>query len=157
MTFLRIKFIKEILLPLMMAYQKGLENNLEEAKQRDKILIVDDFHTLRRIVRSQISQTMEKAGYKIVEKEDGEVALDYIKQHPEGIAAVITDQNMPKMHGTTLIPHVQELCPEAVIILYTAEYWDVIKAREELGVYGILKPGTKGKILNILCEDLNIS
>jgi two-component system chemotaxis response regulator CheY len=63
-----------------------------------KILVVDDFSTMRRIVKNILKQL----GYEnIVEAEHGAQALEMIQAG--GIDFVITDWNMPVMDGFGLL------------------------------------------------------
>jgi len=67
-----------------------------------KILVVDDFSTMRRIVRN----LLKESGYTNVEEaEDGAVALQRLKVG--GIEFVISDWNMPNMDGLTLLQSVR--------------------------------------------------
>jgi two-component system, chemotaxis family, sensor histidine kinase and response regulator PixL len=58
------------------------------------IMVVDDSTALRRTM----ALTLEKAGYRVVQKKDGKEALDGFKQHPE-IDLIICDVEMPVMNG----------------------------------------------------------
>jgi two-component system chemotaxis response regulator CheY len=63
-----------------------------------KILIVDDFATMRRVIRNLLKQ----AGYtNIVEAEDGMAAFKELKS--QNIGFVIADWNMPNMTGYELL------------------------------------------------------
>ncbi len=63
-----------------------------------KILVVDDFATMRKIIRNQLGQL----GYKnIDEADDGATALPKIQAG--GIDFVVCDWNMPKMSGLDLL------------------------------------------------------
>jgi len=67
-----------------------------------KVLVVDDFATMRRIVKNILVQL----GYKhIVEADDGTSALDILKK--EKIDLIISDWNMPKMTGLDLLKTVR--------------------------------------------------
>ena len=67
-----------------------------------KVLVVDDFATMRRIVKNILTQL----GYKsIVEADDGTTALAILKQ--EKIDLIISDWNMPKMTGLDLLKNVR--------------------------------------------------
>lgn len=62
------------------------------------ILVVDDFATMRRIVKNILRQL----GYtNTVEADDGTTALEKLKS--EHVDFVITDWNMPKMTGLELL------------------------------------------------------
>ncbi|MFA6149077.1 MAG: chemotaxis response regulator CheY [bacterium] len=67
-----------------------------------KILVVDDFLTMRRIVRNLLKQL----GYEnVVEAEDGEQA--FVKLKGGGFGFVISDWNMPVLDGLGLIGKVR--------------------------------------------------
>jgi len=63
-----------------------------------RILVVDDFPTMRRIVRGLLSEL----GYNnITEAEDGQDALGVLRNKP--IDFVVTDWNMPRMQGIDML------------------------------------------------------
>jgi len=67
-----------------------------------KVMVVDDFATMRRIVKGVLKQL----GFsKIVEAEDGSVALSELKKDPVGL--IVSDWNMPKMSGLDLLKAVR--------------------------------------------------
>ena len=67
-----------------------------------KVLIVDDFATMRRIVRT----IFEQLGFhKLEEAEDGQKAFEKLKQG--NFDLVISDWNMPNMMGIDLLKAVR--------------------------------------------------
>lgn len=67
-----------------------------------KILVVDDFATMRRIVKNILAQL----GFKnIVEADDGTSAVKMLEQ--EKVDMIISDWNMPKMTGLDLLKAVR--------------------------------------------------
>ena len=72
-------------------------------KSDTKFLVVDDFSTMRKIIK----RVLEEIGYKnIVEAVDGKNALDVIEEHERNglpIQFVISDWNMPNMQGIDLL------------------------------------------------------
>jgi two-component system, chemotaxis family, chemotaxis protein CheY len=67
-----------------------------------KVLVVDDFATMRKIVRNVLKQI----GFdNIVEAEDGQMALQILKT--ENIGLVVTDWNMPNMTGLELLEKIR--------------------------------------------------
>ncbi len=67
-----------------------------------KILIVDDFATMRKVIRNLLKQ----GGYENIEEaEDGQMALNELKT--KEIDFVISDWNMPKMTGLELLKAVR--------------------------------------------------
>jgi len=66
------------------------------------ILVVDDFSTMRRIVKNILRQL----GYdNIIEADDGTTALDVLKR--EKVDFIISDWNMPQMTGLELLKAVR--------------------------------------------------
>ena len=67
-----------------------------------KVLVVDDFATMRRIIKGVLKQ---RGFSKIVEAQDGSDALDMLKKEPVGL--IVSDWNMPKMTGLELLKAVK--------------------------------------------------
>ncbi|MFW6122895.1 MAG: response regulator [Thermodesulfobacteriota bacterium] len=68
-----------------------------------KVLVVDDFATMRKIVRNILKQI----GFEdIIEAEDGTAALRLIKNDKVGL--VVTDWNMPNMDGLDLLREIRQ-------------------------------------------------
>ncbi len=69
---------------------------------RMKVLVADDFATMRKIVRNILKQI----GFdNIVEAEDGQAAIQVLKT--ENIGLVVTDWNMPNMTGLELLQKIR--------------------------------------------------
>ena len=86
--------------------------------QNMKILTVDDFSTMRRIIRNMLRQL----GYtNIVEAEDGAEALSLLQR--EKMDFVISDWNMPNMSGLELLKAIRadEHLKPLPVLLVTAE------------------------------------
>jgi two-component system chemotaxis response regulator CheY len=67
-----------------------------------KVLVVDDFATMRRIVKGVLKQL----GFSnIIEAEDGSSALEELKK--EDIGLIVSDWNMPNMTGLDLLKAVR--------------------------------------------------
>ncbi len=85
---------------------------------RIKVLIVDDFATMRKIVRNILKQI----GFEdISEAEDGNDALRVLKD--EAVGLVITDWNMPNMSGLDLLREIRKNPQTAKlpVLMVTAE------------------------------------
>ena len=68
-----------------------------------KILVVDDFPTMRRIVKTLLRQN----GYSdFIEAEDGEKAYATLESTP-GIEFIVSDWNMPNMTGIEFLKTVR--------------------------------------------------
>ena len=81
------------------------------------VLVVDDEPDVRKVVR----MTLEKAGYDVIEAEDGEVAMQRIKEgeNPLVLDVIITDIRMPKVNGVEAINYFQKEWPTVPLIVLT--------------------------------------
>ncbi len=106
-----------------------------------KFLVVDDFSTMRRIVRNLLK---ELGFHNVEEAEDGAVALGRLKQG--GIEFVVTDWNMPNMDGLQLLQTIRSTPSLAhlPVMMITAEAKkENIIAAAQAGASGyIVKPFT---------------
>lgn len=112
------------------------------------ILAVDDSTSIRQMV----SFTLKGAGYDVVEAVDGQDGLDKAKS--KTINLVLTDQNMPKMDGLTLIKSLRGL-PQyktTPILMLTTEAGDDMKAKgKAAGATGwLVKPFDPQKLLDVV-------
>ena len=83
-----------------------------------KILIVDDFATMRRILKNILKQL----GFKnLVEADDGTTAWDVLES--QEIDLIISDWNMPKMTGLELLKKVRasDKYQKSPFLMVTAE------------------------------------
>lgn len=109
--------------------------------QNSKFLVVDDFSTMRRIVRN----LLKELGYSNVdEAEDGVIALSKLKGG--GFDFVVSDWNMPNMDGLAMLQHMRS-DPELKhlpLLMVTAEAKkENIIAAAQAGANGyIVKPFT---------------
>lgn len=106
-----------------------------------KFLVVDDFSTMRRIVRN----LLKELGYTNVdEAEDGAIALQ--KLQLGGFDFVVTDWNMPNMDGLQLLQAVRSdaALKHLPVLMITAEAKkENIIAAAQAGASGyIVKPFT---------------
>ena len=118
-----------------------------------KFLVVDDFSTMRRIIKN----LLHDLGYKNVsEADDGNTALPMLKTGKFDF--LITDWNMPGMPGLDLLKNVRadaELAGMPVLMLTAEAKREQIVEAAQAGVNGyVIKPFTaatlKEKIDKIL-------
>src|ERR1700754_2129727 len=110
-----------------------------------KILVVDDFSTMRRIVRNLLVE-LGFTNTLIQEAEDGNAALALLRSQPFDL--VVTDWNMPNMTGIDLLRAIRaDAALKAMpVLMVTAENnRDQIIAAAQSGVEGyVVQPVTAG-------------
>ena len=110
-----------------------------------KFLIVDDFSTMRRIVRG----LLKEIGYNNAEEaEDGAVALNMLKNAKFDF--VVSDINMPNMNGFELLAHIKkdDSLKHLPVLMVTAEARkeDIVRAAQDGAAGYIVKPFTKATL-----------
>lgn len=112
------------------------------------ILAVDDSASIRQMV----SFTLKSAGYEVVEAVDGMDGLD--KARGRSINLVLTDQNMPRMDGLTLIKSLRGIPQYAMtpILMLTTESSDAMKSQgRAAGATGwLVKPFDPQKLIEVV-------
>jgi two-component system chemotaxis response regulator CheY len=110
-----------------------------------KFLIVDDFSTMRRIIRG----LLKESGYvNADEAEDGAVALEMLRGARYDF--VVTDINMPNMNGFDLLAQIKQdpSLKHLPVLMVTAEARkeDIVRAAKEGASGYIVKPFTKATL-----------
>ena len=110
-----------------------------------KFLVVDDFSTMRRIVRG----LLKEIGYNNAEEaEDGAVALNMLKNSKFDF--VVSDINMPVMNGFELLSAVKadDSLKHLPVLMVTAEARkeDIVRAAKDGAAGYIVKPFTKATL-----------
>ena len=110
-----------------------------------KFLIVDDFSTMRRIVRGLLK---EMGCNNAEEAEDGQVALNMLKSGKFDF--VVSDINMPNMNGFDLLKAVKadDALKHLPVLMVTAEARkeDIVLAAQSGAAGYIVKPFTKATL-----------
>jgi two-component system chemotaxis response regulator CheY len=135
---------------------QAIRGGLAIADNKIKILIVDDFATMRRIIKNILRQ----AGYdNIVEADDGATALP--KSKTDKIDLVIADCNMPIMTELDLLKAIRgdEGLTGIPFLVMTAEAQkdNIIEVVQFVVTNYVIKPFTpevlRGKIEPVLSEE----
>ena len=110
-----------------------------------KFLIVDDFSTMRRIVRGLLK---EMGCNNAEEAEDGAVALSMLKAQKYDF--IVSDINMPNMNGFDLLKAVKadDSLKHIPVLMVTAEARkeDIVMAAQNGAAGYIVKPFTKATL-----------
>ncbi len=112
------------------------------------ILTVDDSSSIRQMV----TFTLKSAGYEVLEAVDGMDGLEKAKANQ--IDLVLTDQNMPRMDGLTLVKSLRALPKHRTtpILILTTESTDEMKAQgRAAGATGwLVKPFDPQKLIAVV-------
>lgn len=112
------------------------------------ILAVDDSTSIRQMV----AFTLKTSGYDVVEAVDGVDGLN--KARSGSFNLILTDQNMPRMDGLTLVRSLRALAQYATtpILILTTESSDDMKAQgRAAGATGwLVKPFDPQKLIEVV-------
>ena len=122
---------------------------------RGRVLMVDDEDGIRKSVRL----TLTKAGYDVIEAEDGEKAIAAIRSgdNPLMVDTVICDLNMPKVNGLEAITFFRQQFPGVPVIVLTGH--PNMKSPEDLFAQGVVeyltKPAKAERLLSAVEKAVN--
>ena len=112
------------------------------------ILAVDDSVSIRQMV----AFTLKSSGYEVIEAVDGMDGLEKAKARSCNL--VLTDQNMPRMDGLTLIKNLRALpqYKSVPILMLTTESSDAMKVQgKAAGATGwLVKPFDPQKLIDVV-------
>jgi len=99
----------------MMEFKSGFFVGGEGSNGR--VLIVDDEADIRKVVR----MTLQKAGYEVLEAENGEKAIEVINTGENRLLLdiIICDIRMPKVNGIEAIAYFRQNYPRVPLIVLT--------------------------------------
>ena len=98
--------------------------------QPHKILVVDDEPDVQPLFMQRMRRDIRAGRYELVFAQNGVEALEMLNQD-SGIDMVITDINMPKMDGLTLLEQIPSVDPNIRSIIISA-YGDMKNIREAM-------------------------
>ncbi len=139
----RVEKIYRVIKPYRKIYQEAkmaIDYNMT-------VMIVDDFATMRRIVKNILTQL----GFKnFVEADDGSVAWEMLQKNPADF--IVSDWNMPKMTGIELLKKVRadDNLKDIPFLMVTAEAQkenivEAVKARVSNYIVKPFTPETLGE------------
>ena len=114
------------------------------------ILAIDDSPS----VRMMVQMTLSGAGYAVVLAVDGEDGLEKALTHRPD--AVLTDQNMPRLHGLWFIRKFRQSSVSAgvpVVFISTESSSGIVQQARDAGATGwIVKPFDQAKLLSVVSK-----
>lgn len=112
------------------------------------ILAVDDSASIRQMV----AFTLKSSGYEVVEAVDGMDGLE--KSKSKTFNLILTDQNMPRMDGLTLVKNLRAMAQykSTPILMLTTESSDAMKSQgKAAGATGwLVKPFDPQKLIEVV-------
>ena len=114
------------------------------------ILIVDD----KKEIRDLLEAVLTLNGYSTIKAKNGEEALELLREHK--VDLIISDINMPKIDGFTMLPLVKRLYPELPVALMTG-YYDIYTEKEALrsgACHFLTKPFRTQELINVIEREL---
>jgi PAS domain S-box-containing protein len=126
------------------------ENKAEPLPARREgitILLAEDDKIMRRLTRKML----EEHGYKVIETEDGQSALNAIKSDRSRIDLLLTDVVMKGMSGPELVLKLMDSHPEMKVV-YMSGYTGELVASQGLdsGIRLLEKPFTRASLLKVI-------
>jgi two-component system, cell cycle sensor histidine kinase and response regulator CckA len=120
---------------------------LPERHEGVTILLAEDDKIMRRLTKKML----EEHGYRIIEAEDGQSALDVMKSNHSRIDLVLTDVVMKGMSGPELVLKLMDLHPE-IKVVYMSGYTGELVANQGLdsGIRLLEKPFTRAALLKVI-------
>ena len=82
-----------------------------------RVLLIDDDE----LSRSVLELTLSAAGYEVVEAESGEAALQHLRTQSDGFDVVLSDLQMPGLHGPELATQLRSLTDVPLIAMSGSE------------------------------------
>jgi signal transduction histidine kinase len=114
------------------ASETGRDAPAPHLRGSETVLLVED----EAMVRDLASRVLSSHGYRVLEAEDGEAALEMCRRHEGPVDLLLTDVVMPGMNGSELAQHIGTLVP-GVAVLFVSGYTG--GAMEK---HGVLRNGT---------------
>jgi signal transduction histidine kinase len=120
---------------------------MNDTSKKDKIVVIDDDYAMRLSCR----QILSKSGFDVETYEDGTQGLEGIASLRPSLALV--DLKMPGLSGMEVIPRIQDVDPEIVIVVITG-YATISTAVEAMkaGAYDFLPKPFKPDELRIIVD-----
>jgi two-component system chemotaxis response regulator CheY len=136
------RFVKEGLM--------GFHTHYAVSGRQGRVLLVDD----EAAVRKPIQLTLTRAGYEVIEAQDGDEAMQLLNSgdNPLMVDAILCDLHMPGVDGTDAIAYFRTHYPSVPIVVLTG-FPDVEMAvalmRQGVKDY-LVKPVSKEDVLKVI-------
>jgi CheY-like chemotaxis protein len=95
----------------------GMQDGQPEPKESRTVLVVDDEAMVRNVTR----RTLERAGYRVLQAENGRAALELLKTEHQDVGLVLLDLTMPELNGEETFTMMHDCWP-ALKVLFSSGY-----------------------------------
>jgi len=114
------------------------------------VLIVDD----EALIRWSVAESLEAAGFGVVEAGSAREALQRVADRPNGIRVAVLDLKLPDSSDLALLRRIRELAPRCQVILMTAHGTpELLDEARRAGAFSALsKPFDMTRIVNLVQE-----
>jgi two-component system, cell cycle sensor histidine kinase and response regulator CckA len=124
----------------------GVPNLFDTAAGTETVLVVEGEEAVRRLIVAILG----RLGYEVVEARDGQEALEIWQAQARRIDLVITDVEMPPVHGPSLVEAIRDTHPTTPVI-YLSGHADAITRQPDVtvddGTPLLQKPFTSGALV----------
>ena len=120
------------------------------------VLIVDDDPTQRRLMQA----VCERAGYYVMQAEDGEKAIDVMRSDAgKGVSVMMLDLTMPRKDGIEVLEELRTFQPDLPVIMLTAQggVETVVKAMQAGANDFFVKPASPERVVVSINNVLNVT
>ncbi len=120
------------------AAEEKTVDNIPRRGGTETILLVEDEASLRQATRS----ILQEFGYRVIEAEDGNDAVNKFAEHKAEIKLVLMDVIMPGKSGKEAYQEMQKIQPDAKVIFTSGHTGDMLTSKKiaEEGLHFISKP-----------------
>ena len=137
-------------------------NIVEEAKTKEVITLIGGTETILLAeddieVRKLMRNVLEEFGYKIIEAEDGEDAVNKFAENRDSVQLLILDVVMPNKNGKEAYEDIKKLRADVRALFISGYTANIIHERGilEEGINFISKPVSPGELLKTVREVLD--
>lgn len=132
-----------------------LHGHNANVERKGRVLLVDD----ETQVRKPICLNLTKAGYEVVEAEDGDKAIEALNaaDNPLMVDTILCDIRMPKINGTEAVAYFRAQYPGIPVVVLTG-YPDVdmaVSLMKQGVVDYLVKPVSKEELLTVIGRNVN--
>lgn len=112
------------------------------------VLVVDD----EALIRWSVAETLEAAGYKVLEAGSAREALQRFSESGDAIVVAVLDLRLPDCSDLALLRRIREIAPDCKVILMTAYgTTEILEEARRAGAVNVLgKPFDMTRVVGLV-------